>query len=151
MKNRIVCISVCISLILIIMPITISQDEISEKNKNIFKNDVGGISLFGIIYMELYPANTSQVDEILDNYNRAPKDKLTNINITATDPNQHLNRDLLIMPFIRWLFFNTTFLPDKTVTLHIMLFSGGVHLYVDENMLVIDGWFFLVSWKFLNE
>lgn len=151
MKNKIVGIFVCTLLVLIFMPITVSQDEIvGEDNVKISNVSIGGIALFAYIYMELYPADTAQVDEILENYNRVPKDKLTNIDIIATDPNQHLNRDLCILPFIRWLFFNTTeILPDETVKIHITSFSGGVNLYVENNMLIIDGWAILISWKSL--
>lgn len=151
MKNKIVGIFVCTLLVLIFIPNAISQNEIiREDNERISNVNIGGIALFANIYMELYPADTAQVDEILENYNRIPKDKLTNINIIATDPNQHLNRDLFILPFIRWLFFNTTgILPDETVKIHITSFSGDVTLVVENNMLIIDGWAILISWKSL--
>ena len=153
MKYKLIGIIVCMMLILTIMPITSCQKETVQKP--LLNNR--GRALIASIYMELDP-NSTQAQDILDNIELIPVGFLALIDITVENPNQGLDRDLIIAPFIRtligdWIGIGPYFepiMPEETTTIRIKVLLGGIHMGSgnDGDILVVDGWAPLVSWEY---
>jgi len=154
MKRKVVGIFVCMLLILTIMPITSAQKD----NTQIPLLNSSGKALIGYIYMELDP-NSTQAQDILDNIELIPVGFLALIDITVENPNQGLDRDLMIAPFFRTLIgdwigigpFFDPIIPEETITIHIkILLRGSIHIAQGQegDMLVVNGWVPLVSWEY---
>jgi hypothetical protein len=158
MNKKLIGIFVCTLLIFTIMPITVGQEEIKEENVNIPIAHKRGMALLASMYLEL-DSESSQAQEILDNFHKKPNGMLTNIDITVTEPNQDYY--LFIGPFFRTfipqILFNDSqsnmVLPEEPITLHVSLFWGDVREWEPVEgrpaRLIIDGWVFLLSWKYL--
>ena len=153
MKNKIIEIVVCMLLILTIIPVTSGQKD----NTQIPLLNNSGKALIASIYMELDP-NSTQAQVILENIEQIPVGFLALIDITVENPNQGLDRDLMIAPFIRTLIgdwigigpFFEPIIPEETTTIHIKVLFGSVHMESgnDGDMLVVDGWSPLISWEY---
>ena len=137
-------------LITLLIPSTAIKTETTNENNE-------GKALIAFIYMELDP-NSTQAQDILDNIEQIPVGFLALIDITVENPNQGLDRDLMIAPFIRTLIgdwigigpFFEPIIPEETTTIHIKVLFGSVHMGSgnDGDMLVVDGWSPLISWEY---
>jgi len=155
MKKKIIGIFVCMLLILTIIPVTSGQKD----NTQIPLLNNSGKALIGYIYMELDP-NSTQAQDILDNIEQIPVGFLALIDITLENPNQGLDRDLIIAPFVRTLIgdwigigpFFDPIMPEETSTIHIKILLGaGIHMgqgVEGGDMLVVYGWAPLLSWEY---
>lgn len=155
MKKKLIGILVCMLLILTIIPVTSGQKD----NTQIPLLNNSGKALIGYIYMELDP-NSTQAQDILDNIEQIPVGFLALIDITVENPNQGLDRDLIIAPFVRTLIgdwigigpFFDPIMPEETSTIHIkILLRGSIHMgqgMEEGDMLVVYGWAPLVSWEY---
>jgi hypothetical protein len=155
MKKKMIGIFVCMLLILTIIPVTSGQKD----NTQIPLLNNSGKALIGYIYMELDP-NSTQAQDILDNIEQIPVGFLALIDITLENPNQGLDRDLIIAPFVRTLIgdwigigpFFDPIMPEETSTIHIKILLGaGIHMgqgMEEGDMLVVYGWAPLVSWEY---
>lgn len=154
MKRKVVGIFICMLLILTIIPITSAQKD----NTQMPLLNSSGMALIGYIYMELDP-NSTQAQDILDNIEQIPVGFLALIDITVENPNQGLDRDLMIAPFIRTLIgdwigigpFFDPIIPEETFTIHIkILLRGSIHMCsgAEGDMLVVYGWAPLLSWEY---
>ena len=157
MKNKLVRILVCILLILIIMPITVSENELKEENVKISLISSMGRAWIASIYLELEP-DSLQAKIVQDNFHQKPNGILTNIDITVTEPNQdyYLFIGPFFKTFIRQILYNDSqsrmVFPDESVTLYIPLFFGDVREWEPVSgrpaRLIVDGWAILLSWKY---
>jgi len=147
----------CMLLILTILPIAVGETEIKEEHVNLSVARNRGMALLAGMYLELDP-ESSQAQEVDDNFHSSPNGMLTNIDITITDPNQEYY--LFIAPFFRTfipqLLFNDSqsnmVFPEAPITLHIPLFLGDVREWEPVEgrpaRLIIDGWVVLLSWDY---
>ena len=154
MKRKVVGIFVCMLLILTIMPINSGQKD----NTQIPLLNSSGKALIANIYMEL-DSNSTQAQDILDNIEQIPVGFLAYIDITVENPNQGLDRDLMIAPFFRTLIgdwigigpFFEPIIPEETTTIHIkVLLGAGIHIAQGQegDILIVDGWAPLLSWEY---
>ena len=154
MKKKLIGIFVCMLLILTIIPVTSGQTD----NTQIPLLNNSGKALIASIYMELDP-NSTQAQDILDNIELIPVGFLALIDITVENPNQGLDRDLIIAPFMRTLIgdwigigpFFDPIIPEETITIHIKILVGaGINIVQGQegDILIVDGWAPLVSWEY---
>ena len=154
MNKKLIGSIVCMLLILTIIPVTSGQKD----NTQIPLLNSSGRALIANIYMELDP-NSSQAQEILDNIEQIPVGFLALIDITVENPNQGLDRDLMIAPFFRTLIgdwigigpFFEPIIPEETITIHIKILLGAsinIRSGNDGDILIVDGWAPLVSWEY---
>ena len=157
--KKIVLIGILISTVLLLLTAIAPSAICQKEDEKISRVNSKGSALLGYIYMEL-DLHSTVAEEILDNYyNGTFPGLLTGIDIVASDPNQGLDRDLIIAPFFRtligdWIgigpYFEPIF-PDATTTLHIKLFGGSIHTAPHDeepHMLIIDGWAPLLAWEY---
>jgi len=157
--KKIILIATLVITVLLILTAVVPSTICQKDDKKISNANSKGTALFGYIYMEL-DLHSMQAEEILDNYyNGTFPGMLTGIDIVAFDPNQGLDRDLIIAPFFRtligdWIgigpYFEPIF-PDATTTLHIKLFWGDIHTVPHDEapyLLIVDGIAPLLSWEY---
>lgn len=128
-----------------------------EKTKPLDNNS--GKALFAAIYLELNP-ESQQVQDILDNYHAIPQGFLTDITITAPDPNDEDGEWFMIAPLFRTLIgdwigigpFFDIITPTETTTIHIPILWGDVHYWPPgsdtHDEFIIDGWAPFISWEY---
>ena len=157
--KKIILIGILISTLLLIVTAIAPSALCQKADEQLSSVNSTGSALLWYIYMEL-DLHSDQTEEILDNYyNGTLPGLLTGIDIVAPNPNQGLDRDLMIAPFFRtligdWIGIGPYFqpiIPDATTILHIKLFWGSIHTAPHDEapyLLIVDGWTPLLSWEY---
>jgi hypothetical protein len=155
MSKKVLGILVCMLLILTIIPVTSGQKD----NTQIPLLNTSGKAVIASIYMEL-DQNSTQVQDILDNFHAPPSGFLTNIDITVPDPNDEDGEWFMIAPLFRTLIgdwigigpFFDPIIPTETTIVHIKFLWGDVHYWPPGSetpeVFIIDGWSPFISWEY---